>query len=173
MFSNSTISAEEFYTYLENTLLLENSPLDIPLLKVSDVNEYVKSLSEGIYTVDNFLPSTQLALMQFLYIQNTPIILGLKQDPYYYKSYNCKSPICFEERVNLWRHVLPLDSVIFPVPELTFSYDALSQQVGVYKNPKIFHLTLDNGNRDEQRSVKKRACRGKYLTFLSLQKQHL
>lgn len=106
--------------------------------------------------------------MQFLYIQNIPVILGLEQNSYYYKSYNCNSPICFEERVNLWKHVLPSGSVIFPVPELTFSYDALSQQVGVYKNPKIFHLALEDGNREQQRSVKKRACRGKYLTFIPL-----
>ncbi len=106
--------------------------------------------------------------MQFLYIQNIPVILGLEQNSYYYKSYNCNSPICFEERVNLWKHVLPSGSVIFPVPELTFSYDALSQQVGVYKNPKIFHLTIENDNRREQKSVKNRAYRGKYLTFIPL-----
>ena len=121
-----------------------------------------------MYAVDNFPPVSELALMQFLHIQKEPVILGLEEDPYYQKRYGCEPLICFEERVNIWKHILPADSIMFAVPEFTLSYDVLSQRVGVYRNSKIFHVGLETCDKKKQKLEKRRACRGKYLTFLPL-----
>lgn len=170
------LSNEVFTHYIEELSSFDCEPRNASLLDINLLKEYVGSISQAVYTTE-VLEGTpaQLGLLEFLYIRKEPVILGLQSDEEISKQ--GYTPLnCLDTRIEYLNKILPPNSCMFVLPPLLIVNDdktvrviteeeELIKEVGIYRNPKIIHLSIDSGNKREQKVRKRMACKGKFQTF--------
>lgn len=143
--------------------------MNIPILEVEDAKDTVKTIPQGIFAIDNIESTTfLLSLMQYLYIQDLPVIMCVEKDFYYKRMFDREPIIPYEEKENLWRHILPKGSILVPIPLKLFNYDTLAKGVGAFKSKKLFHLIVQDCNIKERKVAQRRAGKGMIRTFLPI-----